>query len=556
MRKVPKKSASAKSRALLLLLLVVLTVAVRLYYNSGPVYGLGDEGIYLNIISQAIVFKNYMPLSFSAYSNINFNNHLNPNFNPANVFKFYIGFLYPEILFSSLVGYSAANVIYYIIFNSAIECIFLFLIIELVYNRRAAAVGALLFAFFPLDVMLSVRVLPVIPMAAMLTVSVYLFLRGLLSKSHKQGRSFFLLCGIFIGLAYLIHPEGVILLPFLLLYLLIYALRNRQTASDTGINMLLILVGAFIAFSIAGTFYLLAAKNFFLYPLVDHNVFLYQFTTQPLYNVSIGNVLSLSYTTGTPLSYLDIMLRFGLTQNLFYTEYNLFYFSIIGYLAIAGWILLLFRSNKGQHKIFGYMLLFYIVALSFVPTSISVAPTGKIILTMVNSDVIYASVLALPAIAIVAIVIEKVLSNKRKAVKCLAIGVILLCIAISITQLNYDSSIYRNSMHDVNLFVSYVKAHTNETFYAQPAFVQEAQDISGYKYINEMNALFNCGKSSIAQINNSYFAVGGTLSISWSPGVLSGYDTCVEENLTSAQVIYTAPNPYDNSVPLQILKEG
>ena len=538
------------NRILLIAAIVILSLCVRLYYDPGPVYQLGDEGIYLNILAQAIILHSHQ--SFSMYASTNFSNPLQGVFNPANVFKFYAGFIYPEVLFLKVVGYSAANVIYYVMLNSLVEAIFLFLTLELVAGRRAAAIGALLLAFLPLDVVLSVRVVPVIPMVTLLTIALYLFLRKEKSTSQKSRRSFSLFAGVFIGLAYLVHPEGIILLPILVLYLVFKGLRDRKEMLPEAESLGLVLLGAFLAFSITGIFYFINSGNFFLYPQVDHNVFLYQSATQNHANFTIGQAAILSYTTGTPYNYASMLLRTGLTAGIFSVEHNFFYFSILGYLAIAFGVFLAVSPKGKRERLFLCILVLYIAALSLLPTNISRTPQGELVLLIVNSDAIYGSVLILPVVAIVAIGIDRLMSSRKRGLQVFAVILIVGCVAVSVMQLGYDSTAYRNSMQTVNDFVRYVSLHSDATFYAQPSFAQEALDISGYKY--DIRPLFDCGNPGLVTQSQGYLALGGTISITWAPGILQDYDNCVDGNLTGMTVVYLANNPYDPGSPFEILE--
>lgn len=548
-----RKPLPAKTLALIIVGVLLLSLIVRLYYNSGPVYELGDEGVYLNIFSQAIVFKSH-PVAFSMYANSNFSDIKASIFNPANIFKFYSGFIYPELLTLAAFGYNAYNAIYYVVFTSLIECLFVFLTIDLVAGRRAAIIGAVLLAFFPLDVMLSVRVVPVVPMAAMLSVAVYLFIRAELSLKPKARNICYLLCGLFIGLAYLTHPEGIILLPFVAIYLIAKAINSSRSAIQQGKYLALVFCGAFIAFSITGIFYLAIANNFFLYPAVDHSVFLYQYATQAHINFTVAKSIVLSYTTGNPLSYVNLMLKYGTSQTLFYVEHNFLYFSIYGYLAVIFGALVMLKARKSKQRLFVYMIAFYLIALSLMPVHAAIF-NSKLVLTEVNSNSIYGIILVLPSIVIIASGLDYLMSDKRRWMAALALAIIACGLTASILELNYDSGIYRNSMYDVNAFVAYLNGHGSDIFYAQPAFTQEVQDITGYRYISTVRPIFNCNLSSITNASNDYFVLGGTLSITWAPQVMSGYDACVSANLTDTNTVYQIQNPYQPGMPLQIVRE-
>lgn len=545
---------SGNARILIILGLVVLALAVRLACDSGPVYGIGDEGIYLSIFSSAVVYHGH-PGSFataSMYRSVNFSNPHQYAFNANIIFKFYSGFIYPEILFLEAFGYTAGYAILYIILNSIVELVLVFLILELVSGRRAAVLGGLLLAFLPLDVMLSVRVLPVIPMVTLLTAAVYLFLLKAKAKGERRKWAYSFAIGLLIGLAYLIHPEGVILLPFLLLYSAIPAIRRRRGLAGELKAMGLMILGAFVAFSITGIPYLIGSGHFLLYPQVDHNVFLYQFLTEHQTQFHLGSAI-FSYTNGGPLTYLYLLFRASPAQGLLATRFGLLYCSVLGY------VLLLLIPAFGLRKLkrgrfFVYMLAFYLVCLSILPVSASLAG-GQLVVVMVNNDVMYGSILMLPLIAITALELDYLLSRKSVPLNCVVGAILILFVLFSVLELGYDVHFYRSAMYDNNQLVGYIGTHPSGTFYANPLLAQNVGDITGYRY--HVLALDVCNSSNIAALegmNNSYFVLGGTISVAVPEGYERSYDGCVGSYLKNVTQVYNVSNPFDPSMPLQVFR--
>ncbi len=516
--------------------LVLLILAVRFYYYTGPIFSnTQDEGIYLSTFASRVIFDN--PINFSVYRSINYSNVTDMYFNPAQIFQFYVGLEYPELLLMYAFGYSANLAIYYVILTSVIEGIFLFLIIEKIANRRAAIIGTALFAFMPLDVLFSTHVQPLVPAAMALTISVYFFIVAEDAAPKSRRRIlFYILCGFFIGISYITNPVGLLLLPFLVLALLCSAVLKRKIR-DRVVAISLLFLGFAVAYSIIGAFYFYQSGNFLLYPDVNRAIFLYEHQTQALNSVCIGS-FCLVYTTGDPSFYINLLLNLQTNDNLVYS--GVIFPVFIGMAVLC----IYFRRGKKNtwQLFFPTMFLFYLLSLMFFPNQVS-SSSGKLLVYLIDEQAYLAEILVLPIVVVTAIGIERLLRNKKRADKLAALTLFSIVLLSSILVLNWDIGIYRASMYTVHAFLQYAAENPNATFLGTFLFENNANLISGYKY--KVDPLDNCNYAYLSGLpRGTDLITGGTISMDISSGVVQSYDSCVYANLTWYKLVYNVSNPY------------
>jgi hypothetical protein len=397
--------------------------------------------------------------------------------------------------------------------------------------------------------------MPLVPAAALITLATYFFIKAESVGNHNRKAVYSFVAGTLIGLAYITHPEGIILLFYIGLYgiaSLVILDAKKKKFRELSDMLVFVVLGFLGGYSLMGFYYLFTVNNFLLYPIVDHTVFLFQAGTQPVYNVSVLNGLTLTYTTGEPGRYLNLITKTQLTKSL-YVEYGLFYFSILGFLAIVFAVILLFLKIKKSRFFIG-MFAFYMIALSFMPTNIKTLKNG-IDLLIVNSVAMYGVVLVLPVIIIVSLGIDYLISRKNAVFKYIAAGLIIAVIIFSLMDLNYDTTVYRNSLSTVYTVLNFINQHPNNIYYGNRLFVGEIVQISNFKYLNTVLPLFNCSKPSVSKLNNTYIITGGTINIDMSPPIMHDFNNCLTKNLSSAAVqIVNTSNPFDASSPIVIYK--
>ncbi len=532
---------------------MLLILGVRLYYYSGPIFAnTQDEGIYLNMYASALIFGN--PVGFSQYRGIDLSNFSQCLCNPADIFQFYTGFIYPEMLLLKIFGFSVNLAIYYVILASIIEGLFIFLIIERISSIRPAVLGTVLFAFLPIDVLFSTHVQPLVPAMMFVTISTYAFIIA----SEGNNKAYYLYSGIFAGLAYITNPLGALLLVFLFLICIIRVLKKikRQDAWGNTKNLLFLIAGFLAAYSLVGVAYLAETGNFFLYPSVNHAVYLLQEATQPQLTYCISHSLCLDYDVGYPSLYLSMLGNLPITT----IDPYLRYFAISAYLLIPLAILGVVSKKRNRWMLpFILMFIFYLLAIMFFPANLSIK-NGVATYYPIDEQPYIATILTLPLIVITALGMEALLKNKRTMLALIVIAVISAAIAYDITSLNGDVGYYVASMYTMHSFINYVSVHPNGQYYANFLFSGEANLVSGYKY--NIHSLGNCSSEYLKSLsNNTYVVTGGTVSLDISPQYVQGFDNCVIPNLTGYSLVTTANNPLANysdmyAPQLDIFKKG
>ena len=433
--------------------LLLLVLLVRLYYFTGPIFAnTQDEGIYLNLFTQAAVRHNY--LSFSQYRGVNFSNANQAVLNPANIPSFYSGLIYPEIFILSVFGFSSNLGIYYIIFNSLIEALFIYLILREISALRAAIIATILFAFFPLDVIFSNHIQPLVPAMALVTAATYVFIRSENDKnaSNKTRFAYYLITGFLIGLGYLTNPLGLLLLVFIILFEFFKLLKDLKALRHFTTELVVVLVGFLMTFSITGIYYYIQSGNFLLYPMVDHAGAVNNAIGQPKGSVFRYGNLNFTRTDVQPLFYLPLIFDFSS-----YDRYHSSYFSFIGYLGIAfAMVLIAYKVRYG--RLFASMLGLYYVLLNFYPLAF-VNAAGTLQVFLIYMEPMLATPLTLPFIVIVALGLEFLLSRRRKMFTIIACVLVVATLALAVKDLNSDTAYYTSSVASIYSFKNFMNLY-------------------------------------------------------------------------------------------------
>ena len=531
---------------------LLLVLGIRLYYFTGPIFAnTQDEGIYLNLLANAVIRHNY--LIFTQYRNVNFSNTNQYMLNPANIPSFYSGLLAPEIFLLTIFNFSSNLAIYYIIFNSLIEALFIYLILREISTMRAAVMATILFAFFPLDVIFSNHIQPLVPAMALITAATYTFIKSEKDTKMKVKTRiiYYIVTGILIGLGYLTNPLSLLLGVFIVLFELFKLSKeiNEKSFKSIAIKLAFVFVGFMIAFSITGLYYYAQSGNFFLYPSVDHAGAVNNALTQPKGTVFEVDNINVTRTDVQKLFYLPII--FDLSS---YDQYHSSYFSLIGYLGIVFAAVIVFRKVK-YGRFFVSMLVLYLVLLNFTPLAF-VSIAGKLQIFLVYMEPMLITPLTLPFIAIVALGLEELLSRREKVFMVIALIIILATIIVAVKDLNSDTSYYRSSVASIYSFESFAAQHQNSTFYAYPLIADEINDISSYRY--NVRYLLNCSQLYTYETvfkNNTYVFTGGSMGMDVSPGIIRDFSACTQNNISNySSLAYTANNPFDNMSPVKIYR--
>lgn len=175
---------------------------------------------------------------------------------------FRVGLTYPTALFFCLFGVSERVAALFPILAS-VGCVLLACLIGRdLFNHKAGLLAGLLYAFFPLNVIFSTSLYPEVPTEFFLMLSLLFFLRGVLERAGSRSvcLGFLFLCGLSLGLGYLVK-ESVALMLFVYFGYFIYQLcANKKMRGD----YLLIVFGFLLVFLAECWSIITSPANFFI----------------------------------------------------------------------------------------------------------------------------------------------------------------------------------------------------------------------------------------------------------------------------------------------------
>jgi len=117
-------------------------------------------------------------------------------------------------------------------------------------SRSTGLLAALLLALYPLDIHYSGLILPDIPLSFLMAASVYAFLRA--CRSEKYAAWLFFLSGILLAIAYSCRSMAIILLPFFLVYVLLFERKPRPSQLLFIAGMLVVISSESLYYSLEG----------------------------------------------------------------------------------------------------------------------------------------------------------------------------------------------------------------------------------------------------------------------------------------------------------------
>lgn len=181
------------SSGIILLIIIIFGILLRIIFFSG--YQVGDDKHYL---VQAYKFSI-------------------GNFEPGdNIWSVRIGLVLPTAIFFSLFGVNEVSMSLFPFICSIGVIILIYYFGKLLFNTQVGLLSAFLLSFFPLDVIFATQLYPDIPLEFFLSLGIFFFLKG--EKTDK--RMYYLLSGIFIGIAYFCRITVLIIVFFFIFYIL------------------------------------------------------------------------------------------------------------------------------------------------------------------------------------------------------------------------------------------------------------------------------------------------------------------------------------------------
>ncbi|MCD6398739.1 MAG: glycosyltransferase family 39 protein, partial [Candidatus Aenigmarchaeota archaeon] len=268
-----------------LVLILVFALSLRLYFFVGLASAdPQDDGIYMSNV-HGILKGSY---SLSRYNNLP-EDYLA---NPAETFSFRIGFLYPCVFFSILLGVTEFSITLWPLLCSLGMIVIGFYLGKMIFNENVGLISAFLISFFPLNVLYSTRIAVDIPLAFFSILSFYFFVRAAFYEKNKRDIIYFFLSGISLGLGYLTKSMAIILFLFYFAYFLYSSYKNKKLEK----SLIYVFLGFLIIFSIEGMYYYLETGNFLLHKDITTGAYLFKYKIEGASEINLVNGIKISYT--------------------------------------------------------------------------------------------------------------------------------------------------------------------------------------------------------------------------------------------------------------------
>ncbi|MBI5115434.1 glycosyltransferase family 39 protein [Candidatus Poribacteria bacterium] len=185
-------------------LVILIALAMRLLFYTGPI-GSDDHDYYLG--------------AYEVYKG---------TYHPSdNYWKNRFGMLLPIAASYELFGTNEFAAAVWPMACSLAAVVVCYALGKFLVDKRTGLLGALLLAFYPLDIHYSGMILPDIPLSFLMAASALAFLRA--CQSEKYGPILFFVSGLMLAIAYSCRSMAIIIGPFLLMYVAFF--RKKMSLS-------------------------------------------------------------------------------------------------------------------------------------------------------------------------------------------------------------------------------------------------------------------------------------------------------------------------------------
>lgn len=395
---------------LIFILLFALFLRVQFFVgfaNNDP----QDDGIYINHASRVMSGEHF---NFTWAQKLVSQEDM---INPAHQFPFRWAMLLPTAASFSLFGVNDYSLGLYSLLCSLGSIVVIFYLGKTLFNERAGLIAAFLLSFFPLNVIHSTRLLPDVPIAFFMGLSVLLFLRG----ERKTGIPSYLLLilsGISLGIGYLAKVSSVILFVFIIGYLLFkWDFKKKH---------LLIFIGFILVFAAEGSYYYMQTGDFFLHSHLYSKVYLFKYDTEikgKTQSLALDNLINVEYIPHQVKFYPLLLLNMkpGWRSRVI-DCFGYFYYALIASLVILALMWLRRKAPKNAWIPALWVILLFMF-LQFGPMNLQFAGDDFLVNYLVIAKIPrYLTVLSIPAM----LVIASLLSSDRWKIKWIVTPIVLL----------------------------------------------------------------------------------------------------------------------------------
>ena len=462
-----QRKKQVKAAYLLLAAIIVFALVYSIVFDGGPSF-FGDDTAYTGLaaqIAQGVFREN------------------------SYIFSIRLLQIFPIALFYKLFGIGILTSSAWDITSFLGMIAVAFFLGKELYDEKAGLIASLLTAFFPLVLQLSATVSDDIPMAFMASLTLLALLYG----QRKNSKKWYFAAGMLLPSAFLVTPEGIIVVMFAVLYLLIEVLRGKIRLFGkksefpyffcgllAAIALLCIVNYALsgnplITFTVTSHFYSTVGGNNTI-PSTNTDL---KFYPQNMFQYNLLAVLrdSIGAKSVSPIiGFLQFQARGGLSSN---NTAGYFFYAFV----VAAAYLLITREKKAY-----YVLLWFLVGfgyLEFGPMHVSLSPFSYLLSYRLGR---FLTFIAVPTALVIAIAAAKIADAKKPRSKAIGIGIavtgifILVVNAVPINMFWY-SSLYA-SRYDQMQIAEYLSALPNTVpIYGSGAFALVLADM-GYSNLS------------------------------------------------------------------------
>lgn len=500
-----------------LMIILLFALILRLIFFTG--LNFSDDTIYRGCISQM----------------------LNGTFHHFWFMDMRIMLLYPMTVFAYLLGISDFSIALWPLSCSLGSIIVIFKIGDLLFNKNVGLLAAFLLSFFPLDTLYATRIMPDVPLAFFVNLSVLLFLFGekrIKDKGFDSSKPplFYFLSGIALGLAYLVKVSGVILFFFYFLYISIGVLRRKKGYWGYA----LIVVGFLLVFAVEGCYYHTLKGDFLLR---YHSI-----TRSDTLNKDCGwckGVRPVDILCFYPPVMLHID-RLRLDINGFHgiiggcATFPTEIFGLFYYLVIISLLYLFFKRIKKS-----YVLILWLVSL-FAYMSVGPRNFGSLFVgeyLIIGKEIRYLTMITVPSLLILACFICRLRKVYALIIIFLLLGTSIYLIDKNAYDFNWETIVGNRRKMDIVQIKEYLEKKPDRSVYCNRDINDYLRFFFGHrkdKLIKDIESV-----KSTDEIKDSYVILNGT----WSDACDKRYQSQFPEFMT---------NPPDKWILLKIIpgKDG
>lgn len=435
-----------KKEYIVLSIILIFAIVLRIIFFTG--INFNDDVAYLNL-AHNIVEGNFKPHPY--------------------IFATRLMMIYP-IAFFFLFDITEFTASLYILLTSLGSVFLAYLIGKELFNKKTGLIAAFLLAVLPLEVVYATTIVPDVPLAFFLALSVYLFIKA----QKANNKWLFLFSGISIGLAWLVKTIAVIIILFFILNFIYDILIRKQRPIAAIKPYLIVVLGLLSIFILEGLIYASLGHSFLTSFIVNEEHYVPDL---------LGVNRNLKYYPNQ-LFNLDVISK--------YFHYIGFYF----YAALLSSILILAARRKEA-----FILLIWLFPIILFMQYGSMSLSQYILIQRIYR---FLTIISVPIVLLIAYPLANFKIKERIARPVIAL--ILLFLAGTSFYYTYNANIYlEKSIADTKLSAKFLAGLEEKPIYADETTIGYYNILFGYKKEHLLRKLDNV--KDINEIHDAYVTV-------------------------------------------------